>query len=149
MIKGLQGQGESYLDHNHVLSTAKHFIGDGGTLDGVDQGDTILNEADLKDIHGLPYYFAIDSCIQTIMASFNSWNGDKLHGNKYLLTDVLKGDMQFNGLIVGDWNGHEQLPGCSNANCPESFNAGVDIFMPLDEWKELYKNTLHCLHLCQ
>ena len=143
MIKGLQGQGESYLDHNHVLSTAKHFIGDGGTLDGVDQGDTILNEADLKDIHGLPYYFAIDSCIQTIMASFNSWNGDKLHGNKYLLTDVLKGDMQFNGLIVGDWNGHGQLPGCTNDNCPESFNAGVDIFMAPDEWKELYKNTLN------
>ena len=143
MIKGLQGQGESYLDHNHVLSTAKHFIGDGGTLDGVDQGDTILNEADLKDIHGLPYYFAIDSCIQTIMASFNSWNGDKLHGNKYLLTNVLKGDMQFNGLIVGDWNGHGQLPGCSNDNCPESFNAGVDIFMAPDEWKELYKNTLN------
>ena len=143
MIIGLQGQGESYLDHNHVLSTAKHFIGDGGTLDGVDQGDTVLNETDLKDIHGLPYYFAIDSCIQTIMASFNSWNGDKLHGNKYLLTDVLKGDMQFNGLIVGDWNGHGQLPGCTNDNCPESFNAGVDIFMAPDEWRELYKNTLN------
>ena len=54
---------------------------------------------------------AIDSCIQTIMASFNSWNGSKLHGNKYLLTDVLKDKMQFNGLIVGDWNGHGQLPG--------------------------------------
>ncbi len=110
MIIGLQGEGDSYLDNNHVLSTAKHFIGDGGTLNGEDQGNTVISESELKNIHGLPYYFAIDSCIQTIMASFNSWNGSKLHGNKYLLTDVLKDKMQFNGLIVGDWNGHGQLP---------------------------------------
>ena len=145
MIIGLQGEGDSYLDNNHVLSTAKHFIGDGGTLNGEDQGNTVISESELKNIHGLPYYFAIDSCIQTIMASFNSWNGSKLHGNKYLLTDVLKDKMQFNGLIVGDWNGHGQLPGCTNSDCAASFNAGVDIFMAPDEWKGLYVNTLNQL----
>ena len=142
MIEGLQGEGDSFLDNNHVLSTAKHFIGDGGTIDGEDQGNTVISESELRDTHGLPYYFAIDSCIQTIMASFNSWNGDKMHGNKYLLTDILKGQMQFDGLIVGDWNGHGQLPGCTNSNCAASFNAGVDIFMAPDEWKNLYKNTI-------
>jgi beta-glucosidase len=112
-------------------------------LNGEDQGNTVISESELKNIHGLPYYFAIDSCIQTIMASFNSWNGSKLHGSKYLLTDVLKDKMQFDGLIVGDWNGHGQLPECTNSDCAASFNAGVDIFMAPDEWKGLYVNTLN------
>ena len=142
MILGLQGIDENYLDNNHVLSTAKHFIGDGGTSEGIDQGNTQISEKELRDVHGLPYYFAIDSCIQVIMASFNSWNGKKLHGYEYLLKDVLKNQMNFDGLIVGDWNGHGQLPNCTNSNCAQSFNAGVDIFMAPDEWKALYINTL-------
>jgi beta-glucosidase len=79
------------------------------------------------------------------MASFNSWNGVKMHGHEYLLTDVLRDQMGFNGLVVGDWNGHGEVPGCTNANCPESFNAGVDIYMAPDEWKELYTNTVRAV----
>lgn len=142
MILGLQGEGDEFLDSNHVLATAKHFLGDGGTKNGVDQGDTILSEEDFKSIHGTPYYSAINSCIQTVMASFNSWNGTKMHGNKYLLSNILRDQMGFNGLVVGDWNGHSQIPGCSKESCPESFMAGVDIFMAPDDWKSLYKNTL-------
>ncbi|MBR51595.1 MAG: glycosyl hydrolase family 3 [Gammaproteobacteria bacterium] len=142
MIKGLQGTGESYLDDHHVLATAKHFLGDGGTNNGIDQGNTISKEMELKNIHGLPYYSAIDSCIQVIMASFNSWNGKKMHGYEYFLNDVLKDQMNFHGLVVGDWNGHGQVPGCTNDNCAKSFNAGVDIFMAPDQWKSLYENTL-------
>ena len=143
MILGLQGEGDKFLDDNHVLATAKHFLGDGGTKDGIDQGNTIISEQELRDIHGEPYFSAIGSCIQTVMASFNSWNGEKAHGSDYLLQNILRELMGFNGLVVGDWNGHGQVPGCSKENCPQSFNAGVDIFMAPDEWKPLYENTLY------
>ena len=142
MILGLQGEGDNFLDDNHVLATAKHFLGDGGTKDGIDQGNTIISEQELRDIHGEPYFSAIGSCIQTVMARFNSWNGEKANGSDYLLQSILRDQMGFDGLVVGDWNGHGQVPGCSKENCPQSFNAGVDIFMAPDEWKPLYKNTL-------
>ncbi len=143
MILGLQGSSDQFLDQNHVLATAKHFLGDGGTQDGVDQGNTILSEQALRDVHGLPYFRAMDACVQSVMASFNSWNGEKMHGNKNLLENVLRDQMGFNGLVVGDWNGHGQVPGCTKSDCPQSLNAGVDIFMVPDEWKELYINTLN------
>ena len=111
-ILGLQGEGKNFLINHHILATAKHFLGDGGTDEGIDQGDTIIDEQTLKNVHGMPYYDAIDSCALSIMASFNSWNGLKSHGNKYLLVDILKSQMEFDGFIVGDWNGHGQLPGC-------------------------------------
>ena len=142
-IIGLQGLESNFLDDDKVLATAKHFLGDGGTDKGVDQGNTIISESLLKDIHGKPYYAAIDSCALSIMASFNSWNGKKLHGNKYLLNDILKNQMEFDGFIVGDWNGHGQIPGCEDSNCPEAFNAGVDIYMVPSDWEALYWNTLN------
>ena len=141
-VLGLQGEGDTLLDKNHVIATAKHFMGDGGTLNGVDQGDTIISEIGLRQLHGYPYFDALDACTQTVMASFNSWNGQKLHGYKELLTDVLKQDMQFDGFVVGDWNGHGQVGGCSNSKCAQSFNAGVDMFMVPENWKELLLNTI-------
>ena len=141
-ILGLQGEEATFLDDMHILATAKHFLGDGGTDKGIDQGDTIVDEATLKNVHGMPYYDAIDSCALSIMASFNSWNGLKSHGNKYLLIDILKSQMNFDGFIVGDWNGHGQVKGCEDFNCPEAFNSGVDIFMVPSEWEALYWNTL-------
>ena len=144
-IEGVQGTGDEFLDSNHIMATAKHFIGDGGTFKGIDKGDTRISEGGLKNIHGTPYYSAFEACVQSVMASFNSWNGVKMHGHEYLLTDVLRDQMGFNGLVVGDWNGHGEVPGCTNANCPESFNAGVDIYMAPDEWKELYTNTVRAV----
>ncbi len=141
-ILGLQGVGDSFLDNNHVIATAKHFIGDGGTFEGVDQGNTIISEKGLKELHGYPYFDALNACVQTVMASFNSWNGKKLHGYEELLTDILKKDMQFDGFVVGDWNGHGQVEGCSNAKCAQSFNAGVDMFMVPENWKNLLRNTI-------
>ena len=76
------------------------------------------------------------------MASYSSWNGLKNHGNPSLLTDVLKGRMGFTGFLIGDWNGHEQVPGCTDVSCPQAFNAGLDMFMAPDSWKGLYANTL-------
>ena len=141
-VLGLQGEGETLLDGNHVIATAKHFMGDGGTFKGVDQGNTRISEIGLREIHGYPYFDALDACAQTVMASFNSWNGKKLHGYKELLTDILKAEMQFDGFVVGDWNGHGQVEGCSNAKCAQSFNAGVDMFMVPENWKDLLRNTI-------
>jgi len=142
MILGLQGEGLEFLDQNHVIATAKHFMGDGGTLNGVDQGNAVVSEAELRGIHGHPYFQALDACAQTVMASFNSINGSKMHGDKELLTGILKDQMQFDGFVVGDWNGHGQVENCSNVNCAQAFNAGVDMFMVPEDWKLLLKNTI-------
>lgn len=144
VVKGLQGHaGENFLGDNRVISTVKHFIGDGGTVNGDDQGDNISSEQDLFSIHGQGYVGGLTAGAQSVMASFNSWKGDKIHGNRYLLTDVLKEKMGFDGFVVGDWNGHGQIAGCSNDNCPQAANAGLDIFMvPTDAWKPLLENTI-------
>ena len=141
-VLGLQGEGDMLLDNNHVIATAKHFMGDGGTFEGIDQGNTRISEIGLRVLHGYPYFDALDACAQTVMASFNSWNGKKLHGYEELLKDILKKDMQFDGFVVGDWNGHGQVEGCSNAKCAQSFNAGVDMFMVPENWKDLLRNTI-------
>lgn len=104
MVRGLQGQAdEDFLADGRVIATAKHFIGDGGTRDGVDRGDTTGDEFHLRDVHGAGYFSAIEAGVQAVMASFTRWDGQRMHGHKYLLTDVLKGRMGFDGLIVGDW----------------------------------------------
>ena len=141
-IEGLQGTEKEFLNDAKILGTAKHFLGDGGTYLGIDQGDTRANEENMRVIHGEPYFASLNSCVRVVMASFNSWNGSKVHGNKYLLTEVLKEKMNFTGFVVGDWNGHQQVPGCNTGSCPESFNAGVDMFMVPENWKALYKNTV-------
>jgi beta-glucosidase len=144
IVKGLQGAAdEDFLGDKHVISTVKHFIGDGGTINGDDQGNNISSEQTLLDIHGQGYVGGLTAGAQSVMASFNSWHGKKVHGNKYLLTDVLKDKMGFDGFVVGDWNGHGQVKGCSNESCPQAVNAGLDIFMvPTDAWKPLYENTI-------
>nr|CAA46499.1 1,4-B-D-glucan glucohydrolase [Cellvibrio japonicus] len=145
MVEGLQGTGGSdrLFTHEHVIATAKHFIGDGGTLNGVDRGETQGDEKVLRDIHGAGYFSAIESGVQVVMASFTSWEGTRMHGHKYLLTDVLKDLSGFDGLVVGDWSGHSFIPGCTALNCPQSLMAGLDIYMvPEPDWEELYKNLL-------
>ncbi len=144
IVKGLQGAPDAdFLGDERVISTVKHFLGDGGTERGIDQGDNITTEQQLFDIHAQGYVGGLQAGAQTVMASFNSWHGDKIHGNKYLLTDVLKNRMGFDGLVVGDWNGHGQVQGCSNDNCPAAANAGLDIYMvPTAAWKPLYKNLI-------
>ncbi|WP_155949311.1 glycoside hydrolase family 3 N-terminal domain-containing protein [Gayadomonas joobiniege] len=142
-VEGIQGEaGKDFLSNQHILATAKHFVGDGGTDRGVDQGNNLASEAELINIHAQGYVTAIEAGVQAIMASFNSWHGQKLHGYKYLLTDVLKERMNFDGLVVGDWNGHGQVAGCSNESCAAAINAGVDIIMVPEDWKAFYHNTL-------
>lgn len=144
MTLGLQGDlvAGTPLPAHRVAATAKHYLADGGTADGRDQGDARISEAELIKIHAPGYPAAIDAGALTVMASFSSWNGVKHHGNASLLNDVLKGRMGFTGLVVGDWNGHGQVPGCSNTDCPAALNAGLDLYMAPDSWKSLYENTI-------
>ncbi|GAB3051245.1 glycoside hydrolase family 3 protein [Stenotrophomonas tumulicola] len=143
-VEGLQGKAGApdFLDDHHVMTTVKHFLGDGGTTSGKDQGDTIVSEAQLRDIHAAGYVPAIAAGAQSVMASFNSFHGEKMHGHKPLLTDVLKDRMNFGGFVVGDWNGHGQVKGCSNTDCAQTFIAGMDMAMAPDSWKGLYESTV-------
>jgi len=144
MIIGLQGHPalDNFLSEQKVVVTAKHFIGDGGTTAGDDQGETTLSEEELYRVHGQGYVQALGVGAQTVMASFNTWNGQKIHGHKYLLTDVLKDKMGFDGFVVGDWNGHGQIPGCTETSCPQAINAGVDLIMVPTSWKAFLDNTI-------
>lgn len=144
IVRGLQGAAErDFLSERRVISTVKHFVGDGGTTGGVDQGNTEVSEEELFRIHAQGYVGGLEAGAQTVMASFNSWNGSKIHGDRYLLTEVLKDRMGFDGFIVGDWNGHGQIPGCTNDNCAQAANAGLDVYMvPTAAWKPLYYNLI-------
>jgi beta-glucosidase len=144
MVQGLQGTVDtpSFLDGNHILATAKHFIGDGGTNHGIDRGNNRSSEKDLLAIHGQGYVAAIDSGVQTVMASYNSWQGVKLHGHRHLLTEVLKTGMGFDGLVVSDWDGVDEVQGCSKDRCAQAINAGIDMIMVPEQWKPFLRNTV-------
>jgi beta-glucosidase len=119
-----------------ILACPKHYLGDGGTSGGRDQGDTQLDEAALRAIHLAGYRSAIASGAGSVMASFSSWNGQKMHGHRYLLTDVLKGELGFSGFVVSDWAGIDQLPGDYAADVETSINAGIDMVMVPERYPE-------------
>jgi beta-glucosidase len=112
-----------------ILACAKHYLADGGTAGGRDQGDARMDEATLRAIHLPGYRAAVGAGVGTVMASFSSWNGQKMHGNRYLLTDVLKGELGFQGFLVSDWAAIDQLPGDYAAQVEASINAGIDMAM--------------------
>jgi beta-glucosidase len=145
-VRGLQGK---LKDDANVVATAKHFIGDGGTDQGRDQGINKSRRADMVAVHGAGYVAALDAGAQTVMASFNSWHDEaagidygKIHGSRALLTGVLKEKLGFDGLIVSDWNGIGQVPGCSNTSCPQAIKAGIDMVMVPEDWRAFIKNTI-------
>ncbi|RKS80558.1 beta-glucosidase [Motilibacter peucedani] len=147
-MEGLQGKSKKGPGTDDVIGTAKHYIGDGGTEGGKDQGVNASTEDTMINVHGQGYYGALAAGAQTVMASFNSWtNADagidegKLHGSKKALTDILKQKMGFDGLVVSDWNGIGQVAGCTNASCPQAINAGIDVVMVPSDWKAFIENT--------
>jgi beta-glucosidase len=144
MVRGLQGDpgSDDFLQGAHTLATAKHFLADGGTTGGRDQGDARLSEEDLRDLHGAGYAGPLEAGLQSVMASFSSWNGVKMHGHEGLLTGVLKDHWGFDGFIVGDWDGHGQIPGCTPGDCVESILAGLDMYMAPESWRELHGTLL-------
>jgi beta-glucosidase len=144
MVDGLQGHvgAADFLGPAHTLSSVKHFIGDGATLEGRDQADSEVPETTLSAVHGAGYAGAIPAGALIVMASYNSWHGIKANASHYLLSDVLKGRLGFSGFVVGDWDAHEQIPGCTKFSCPAAILAGVDMLMAPESWKPLYFNTI-------
>ena len=157
MVDGLQGQGGDRFGDDRVVSTVKHWVGDGGTLDGVDRGDNHYTEDYLINLHAVGYASALDAGAQVVMSSFNTWHNEKnydltgtgnynykIHGSRYLIQDVLKDRMGFDGVVVTDWNGHSELNDCTPGNCPQVILAGNDLIMVTarPDWQEFYRNTV-------
>ncbi|MCA2218142.1 glycoside hydrolase family 3 protein [Jidongwangia harbinensis] len=136
IIDGFQG---TTLDGPaSVLATAKHYLGDGGTTGGTDQGNTQISEAELRAIHLPPFAAAVDRGVGSVMISYSSFNGSRLHGHKYLITDVLKGELGFSGFVVSDWAAIDQLDGqrgFTQAEVVTAVNAGLDMLMVPTDWK--------------
>ncbi|MFN8075001.1 MAG: glycoside hydrolase family 3 N-terminal domain-containing protein [Kineosporiaceae bacterium] len=141
-------QGTSLNDPTSILATAKHYVADGGTEGGDDQGDAKISEAELRAVHLPPFKAAVQRGVGSVMVSFSSWNGTKMHGNKYLITDVLKGELGFKGFVVTDWAAIDQLDGMKGFTVEEiaqAFNAGVDMAMAPENvvnfWTQLKWNV--------
>ncbi|NUT31975.1 MAG: glycoside hydrolase family 3 protein [Hamadaea sp.] len=136
IVTGLQGT--QLGGPASVLATAKHYVGDGGTTGGDDQGNTELTEAQLRAIHLPPFQAAVQRDVGSVMISYSSWNGVKLHGHQYLVTTVLKGELGFSGFVVSDWNGIDQIDGVSGMSASDvrtAVNAGIDMVMVPTAWK--------------
>lgn len=136
-ITGMQNEG--------VLATTKHFIGDGHVAFGTGEGDNLIDRGDVTvdreymlEINLPAYRAAIEAGTKSIMASFNSVNGEKVHGDKYLLTDVLRGELGFEGLVVSDWEAIHTIAPTLPDQVAKSINAGVDLLMQPYNWKDVY-----------
>ncbi|HAL56496.1 MAG TPA: beta-glucosidase [Bacteroidetes bacterium] len=141
-VKGFQGS--SLGDGGSILACAKHFLGDGGTTDGRDQGNTQVDEQTMRALHLPGYIAAINAGVGSIMVSYSSWNGVKMHGSSYWITDVLKGELAFKGFVVSDWAGIDQLPGDYASDVAMAINAGIDMVMVPTKYKE-FITTLRTL----
>jgi beta-glucosidase len=136
IVTGLQGS--SLSAPGSVLATAKHYVGDGGTTGGVDQGNTQITESELRAIHLPPFQAAVQRGVGAVMISFSSWNGVKMHSNAFLINSVLKGELGFSGFVISDWNGIDQIDGQAGFTAAEvrtAINAGIDMVMVPDEWQ--------------
>jgi beta-glucosidase len=151
-LEGLQGGDLS--DPQTVLATPKHFVGDGGTTWGssntgdyqIDQGDTQIDEATLRAVHLPPYQAAIEAGAQSIMVSFSSWNGTKMHAQQYLLTAVLKGELGFAGFLVSDWEAVDQInPNDYYDSVVTAINAGIDMNMVPHNYERFVSTLTHAV----
>lgn len=147
-IRGFQGAlgTEEYLDEKHVLACAKHFIGEGYTTDGVNQGDVAMTQEEFDQLleSGVidPYTAALNEGVRTVMISYNSVDGMKCHENKHLIRDILKGELGFTGLVVSDYNAIQQLSGPNyKEQIRQGIDAGVDLFMEVYSWQDFMKNV--------
>ncbi|CAH8350778.1 unnamed protein product [Eruca vesicaria subsp. sativa] len=153
IVSGLQGEPpEQHLDgypfvagRKNVVACAKHFVGDGGTDKGINEGNTILSYETLERIHIAPYKKCIAQGVSTVMASYSSWNGDKLHSHHFLLTEVLKQKLGFKGYVVSDWEGLDRLspPVSGYRNCIKvAINAGIDMVMVPFKYEEFIHDLI-------
>lgn len=139
-VRGLQGD---LRDPLRVAASAKHYVGDGGTSVGtgvntwgLDQGDTRVDTGTLRRVHLAPFRDAVAAGVATIMPSYNSWNGVKVSGSRYLLTEVLKGELGFRGFLISDYNALDQVHPDRKTGIAMSINAGMDMVMVPERYRE-------------
>jgi beta-glucosidase len=146
-VRGLQGA--SLSDPLSVVACAKHFAGDGGTIFGtglprgkgfahlgLDQGDTRLSDADFRRIHLQGYVSTVAAGVATIMPSYSSWNSVKCSASRVLMTEILKGEMGFEGFLISDYAAQKELPGNTKQQIETTINAGMDMVMVPDNYRE-------------
>ena len=142
VVRGLQqappppASGDHGDGDSAVLACAKHFLGDGGTMFGKDQGDTVVPEAELRAIHLPGYAAAVRAGVGSVMVSYSSWNGTPMHANRGLITGVLKGELGFTGFVVTDWEAINKLPGDYAQQVETSINAGIDMVMVPNNYRD-------------
>ena len=145
--RGLQGN--DLRDPQRVLACAKHYVGDGATTFGtglkpeggrsiLDQGDARLTEAELRALHLQGYITALAAGVGSVMPSYNSWNGQKASGSRRLLTEILKDELGFEGFLISDYNAIDQLPGDFRSDIKDSINAGMDMVMVPQKYREFF-----------
>lgn len=142
-IRGFQGEAgtDSYLDDDHVLACAKHYIGEGYTQDGINQGNVNMTAEEFDALleSGLldPYTAALNEGVLTVMISYNSVDGLKCHENKHLVQEILKDELGFKGLVISDYNAIQQTSGISYEDQVRiCLDAGVDLFMEPYKWQD-------------
>jgi beta-glucosidase len=139
VVKGMQG--EKLGSPDSVIACAKHFVSDGGTDKGIDQGDAKISEQELRAIHLPGYAAAVKAGVGSVMVSYSAWNGQRLHGQKFLITDVLKGELGFQGFVVSDWEGIEQMSTSYKENVQNAINAGVDMAMTAKNYRRFIRTV--------
>jgi beta-glucosidase len=139
LVRGFQG--DTIANPSSILACAKHYVADGGTTDGYNEGNAEIDEETLRAIHLPGYTKAVENNVSTVMISFSSWNGVKCHGNYYLITSLLKKELGFEGFVISDWNGIDQLDGSYENRVETAINAGIDMAMSPYNYIDFY-NTL-------
>ncbi|XP_047057424.1 beta-glucosidase BoGH3B-like [Lolium rigidum] len=143
VISGLQGEiptgsrrGAPFVaggGKRNVAACSKHYVGDGGTAGGANEGDTAATFHELLSVHMPPYYTAVAQGVSTVMVSFSGWNGAKMHANRFLITDFLKTTLRFRGFVISDWGGIERITTPKGADymlsVKLSIMAGIDMIM--------------------
>ncbi|MFE9765033.1 glycoside hydrolase family 3 N-terminal domain-containing protein [Streptomyces sp. NPDC005808] len=149
MVEGLQGDAEGLRTDSRVISCVKHWVGDGGTFGGEDRGIARCDEDLLRNIHAMGFFSGIEAGSQSVMVSYSGWESDdriekRAHGSRYLITDVLKGALGFDGIVVGDWDAHPYVEGCTQGDAGNVIKAGVDVLMisTREKWQEIYRTAL-------
>lgn len=141
IVAALQDASDGSLGPDGVAACPKHWVGDGATRGGVDQGDARLSEEELLGVHALPYRRALEAGALSVMVSLSMWNGRRCHAHRHLIQGVLKGEMGFRGLVVSDWNGIDQVAEDYGEAVASAVNAGIDMFMVPERWR-LFISTL-------
>lgn len=159
MVEGLQGDVTALRTDGKVLATLKHWIADGGTENGSDRGIARCSEDVLRNIHAQGFLAGIEAGAQCVMVSFSSWDNPanydhtpgraqpynhKVHGSRYLITDVLKNALGFDGVVISDWDAHAEVAGCSPGDAGYAINAGLDVLMVAgrEDWQSVYRTTI-------